>query len=244
MTSAFSASSDDALPRVRELQLSSLPNFDPRNAPMLGVDDHLPAVPEPRYTADALRERFTRPPIWTPDISRDRSIIDVEPANASVLIPIVMREQPTVLLTQRTSRLNKHSGQIAFPGGKADPEDQGPDDTALRETLEEVGIERNYVEVLGHLNTYVTVSAFNVTPVVGLMRPGFSLHPNPDEVADVFEVPLQFLLDPRHHERHVMEWEGLRREWFAMPYQDGATQRYIWGATAAMLRNFYRFLSA
>ena len=116
--------------------------------------------------------------------------------------------------------------------------------TALRETQEEVGIDGQYVEVLGQLNTYVTVTAFSVTPVVALVRPGFTLIPNPDEVADVFEVPLRFLLDPRHHERHYLELDGMRREWFAMPYQDGLHQRYIWGATAGMLRNFYRFMMA
>ena len=233
-----------AAQRPQELQLSSIPNFDPRLAPIAGVDSHLPAVPAKEMTPDALRERFASPPIWTPDVLRDRGVVDHDPADASVLIPIVMREQPMVLLTQRTTRLNKHSGQIAFPGGKADPGDGGPNGTALRETTEEVGIAHQYVEVLGHLNTYVTVTAFNVTPVVALVHPGFTITPNPDEVADVFEVPLAFLLDPRHHERHYMEWQGLRREWYAMPYQDGATQRYIWGATAGMLRNFYRFMMA
>ena len=100
------------------------------------------------------------------------------------------------------------------------------------------------MEVLGQLPIYVTGSSFIVTPVVALVRPDFVLAPNPDEVADVFEVPLDFLLNPAHHERHALEWQGLRREWFAMPYQDGARQRYIWGATAAMLRNFYRFMLA
>ena len=226
------------------LSLSSVPNFDPRFAPLEGVDSHLPAVPVEHMTPDALRQRFAAPPQWTPDVLRDRSVLDREPANASVLIPIVMREQPTVLLTQRTDKLSNHGGQVAFPGGRADPGDGGPDGTALRETQEEVGIEPRFVEVLGHLNTYVTVTAFNVTPVVALVHPGFELHPNPDEVADVFEVPLQFLLNPSHHERHYLEWQGLRRDWYAMPYQEGEKQRYIWGATAGILRNFYRFMLA
>ena len=229
---------------LKELQLSTLPNFDPRLAPLAGVDAHLPAVPDAAMTPDALRHRFAVPPLWTPDVVRDRFVSDREPADASVLIPIILRDEPTVLLTQRAARLNKHSGQIAFPGGKADPGDAGPSGTALRETQEEVGIDGQYVEVLGQLNTYVTVTAFSVTPVVALVRPGFTLIPNPDEVADVFEVPLRFLLDPRHHERHYLELDGMRREWFAMPYQDGLHQRYIWGATAGMLRNFYRFMMA
>ncbi|MPM96452.1 putative Nudix hydrolase NudL [bioreactor metagenome] len=224
------------------LSLSSVPNFDPRLAPLEGVDSHLPAVPASAMTPDALRQRFASPPVWTPDVLRDRTVLDREPADASVLLPIVMREQPTVLLTQRTTRLSSHSGQVAFPGVKADPGDGGPNGTALRETHEEVGITPQYVEVLGHLTNYVTVTAFNVTPVVARLHPGFVLEPNPDEVADVFEVPLQFLLDPRHHERHYLEWEGMRRDWYAMPYQDGDKQRYIWGATAGILRNFYRFM--
>jgi len=100
------------------------------------------------------------------------------------------------------------------------------------------------VEVLGHLPVYVTGTSFIVTPVVGLVRPGAPLHPNPHEVADVFEVPLDYLLDPSHHQRHLLRWQGHQREWFAMPYQDGDKARFIWGATAGMLRNLYRFLSA
>lgn len=231
-------------PAIKELVLSKLPNFDPRMAPLEGVDSHLPTVPREEMTPQALRRRFALSPVWVPDVVRDRSASDRNPAEASVLVPIVMREEPTILLTLRTAKLSNHSGQIAFPGGKADPGDGGPAGTALREAEEEVGMEPQFVEVLGQLNNYVTVTAFNVTPVVALVRPDFTLRPNPDEVADVFEVPLEFLLNPGHHQRHFMEWEGLRRDWFAMPYQDGDQQRYIWGATAGILRNFYRFMMA
>ena len=224
--------------------LSSLPDFDPRAVPLVGVDAHLPAVPVAAQTPEALRQRFAAPPLWTPEIVREKKFMQRPPAHAAVLVPIVQRERPTVLLTERTAHLSTHKGQVAFPGGRSDPEDLDAAATALREAHEEVGLEPGQVEVLGSLPIYVTGSSFIVTPVVALVQPGFALQPNPYEVADVFEVPLDFLLNPAHHERHALQWQGLRREWFAMPYQDGAHQRYIWGATAAMLRNFYRFMLA
>jgi len=224
--------------------LTQLPNFDPLRMPVLGVDDHLPAVPPDRLSADALRERFRRPLEWTPEIVRERSFAQREPALAAVLIGIVMRPQPTVLLTQRTAHLSTHSGQVAFPGGKVDDTDRDVVATALRESQEEVGLEPDRVQVLGTISDYVTGTAFVVTPVVGLVDPQHTLTPNPDEVASVFEVPLEFLMNPAYHRRHALEAEGRRREWFSMPYQDGDEQRFIWGATAGMIRNFYRFLMA
>ncbi len=125
-----------------------------------------------------------------------------------------------------------------------DEEDADALATALREAREEIGLDPAFVQVLGVLPHYMTGSAFVITPVVALLEPGFVLTPNAHEVADVFEVPLEFLMNPAHHHRHAFEWQGVRREWFSMPYQDDRTQRFIWGATAGMLRNFYRFLSA
>ncbi len=155
-----------------------------------------------------------------------------------------MRERPTVLLTERTKHLSSHSGQIAFPGGKTDKEDADASATALREAEEEIGLDPSLVEVIGVLPDYVTGTAFIITPVIALVQPCFTLSPNDYEVADVFEVPLEFLMNPSHHKRHAIEWEGVRREWFSMPYQHQSTQRFIWGATAGMLRNFYRLMSA
>ncbi len=224
--------------------LSTLPHFDPRHVPVVGVDAHLPAVPLAAQTPQALRLRFAHPPQWEPEVVLERKFMDREPAHASVLLAIVLREQPTVLLTERTAHLSTHSGQIAFPGGRADPEDATPADTALREAFEEVGLEPRYVEVLGTLPVYVTGSSFIITPVVALVQPDCVFTPNPYEVADLFEVPLAFLLDPANHQRHLLEWEGVSREWFSMPYQDGDKNHHIWGATAGMLRNFYRFMQA
>jgi 8-oxo-dGTP pyrophosphatase MutT (NUDIX family) len=150
----------------------------------------------------------------------------------------------SVLLTLRTSQLSSHSGQVAFPGGKADPEDADAVATALREAQEEVGLEREFVDIIGTLPVYTTGSAFIVTPVIGLVKPGFTITPNPDEVADVFEVPLAYLMNPANHRHHIVEWQGEKRHWLSMPYQDGHVERFIWGATAGMLRNFYRFLQA
>lgn len=228
--------------------LSSLPGFDPREVPVTGVDSHLAAVSPERLAPEALRRRFIDPPIWTPEVLKEQRFSERKSMAASVLIAIVMRPRPTVLLTQRTAHLSTHSGQIAFPGGKADASDADAQATALREAEEEVGLPPSHVQVIGKLPIYLTGTAFVVTPVVALVEPGFSLTPNPDEVADAFEVPLDFLMSPGQHRRHVMEWGGIRREWFSMPYLDDVggvpTERFIWGATAGMLRNFYRFLSA
>jgi 8-oxo-dGTP pyrophosphatase MutT (NUDIX family) len=229
-----------------------LPKFDPRSIPVLGIDDHLAGVALERLTPQALRERFRHPPVWTPEHSVEKRFSDREPALAAVLLPLVMRDELTLLLTQRSSQLRAHSGQVAFPGGRTDESDQDAVDTALREAHEEVGLPRHYVEVLGTLPTYVTGSAFIITPVVALVTPGFQLQPNPEEVADVFEVPLSYLMNPANHRRHEMAFDGGIRQWLSMPYTDPvneaddgeARERYIWGATAGMLRNLYRFLSA
>jgi 8-oxo-dGTP pyrophosphatase MutT (NUDIX family) len=211
---------------------------------VLGVDTHLPAVPATAQTPDALRQRFAMPPLWQPEIQSEKSFSARPPAHASVLLPIVLRDQPMVLLTERTAHLSTHSGQVAFPGGRADPQDPNPEATALREAHEEVGLDARFVQVLGTLPTYVTGSSFIISPVVALVQSDCVLRPNPCEVAEIFEVPLAFLLNPAHHQRHALEWQGVRREWFSMPYQRGAKNYFIWGATAGILRNFYRFMRA
>lgn len=245
LTCSFLSLNSSATPKPpTAASLSSLPDFDPRTVPVLGVDTHLPVVSAEAQTPDALRRRFAAPPAWQPEVVLEKSFSSRLPAHASVLLPIVLREQPMVLLTERTAHLSTHSGQVAFPGGRADPEDASPAATALREAWEEVGLEARFVEVLGVLPAYITGSSFIISPVVALVQPECQLHPSPYEVAEIFEVPLSFLLDPAHHQRHAFEWEGVRREWYSMPYQDGVKSHYIWGATAGMLRNFYRFMLA
>jgi 8-oxo-dGTP pyrophosphatase MutT (NUDIX family) len=222
------------------------PAFDPRKIPVLLTGDDVEmqvAAPE-RLTPAGLRRHFASPPVWTPELVKERRFADRAPAPAAVLLPLVMRDCLSLLLTTRTAHLSTHSGQIAFPGGKIDADDADPTAAALREAQEEIGLPPDHVEVLGQLPQYVTGTQFFITPVVALVRPGFVLQPNPHEVDDVFEVPLAFLMNPLNHQRHGFEWEGVMREWYAIPYQDGHQERFIWGATAGMLRNLYRFLVA
>jgi len=224
--------------------MSKLPAFDPQQVPVFQVDTHLKAVSVSDLTPQALQARFAAPPLWTPELVRERKFMDRSPAHAAVLVGVVMRDEPTVLLTQRPSHMSTHAGQIAFAGGKRDEGDADAVATALREAHEEVGLDARHVQVLGVLPEYVTGSAFYVTPVVALISPAMTLQLNTHEVADAFEVPLAFLMNPAHHRWHRYEFQGVTREWLSMPYQDGEQMRFVWGATAGMLRNFYRFLSA
>jgi 8-oxo-dGTP pyrophosphatase MutT (NUDIX family) len=154
---------------------------------------------------------------------------------AAVLIPVVDHAQPTVLLTQRSAHLNDHAGQISFPGGKIDPTDASPLDAALREAGEEIGLGREFIDPIGYLDLYGTSFGFRILPTVARVRPGFSLRINAAEVDDVFEVPLAFLMDPANHQVHSKEFRGIERSYYAMPFAD----RYIWGATAGILRVLY-----
>jgi 8-oxo-dGTP pyrophosphatase MutT (NUDIX family) len=227
------------------------PILNPQAVPVIGTDGHLRPIPPERLTEQALRRRFAEPPHWEPEFTGDgRLFVEREPAPASVLVPLVMRDGGlNVLLTRRTDHLRDHAGQISFPGGRAEPEDVDAVSAALREAEEEVGLRQDHVEVVGTLPVYRTVTAYVVTPVVAFVRPGFRLALDEFEVAEAFEVPLGHLMDPRHHQRHEFELEGARRSFLSMPWDaadaQGAPRRYfIWGATAAMLRNFYRFLAA
>ena len=155
---------------------------------------------------------------------------------AAVLVPLVDRPaELTVLLTRRTEHLAAHPGQISFPGGRLENHDAGAEAAALRETEEETGIGPGLVEVIGQLDNYETVTGYRVTPIVGIVQPDFVLAPDSFEVAEVFEVPFGFLMDPANHQRHSGWRNGQRRYWYAMPYGD----YYIWGATAGMLVNLY-----
>lgn len=159
---------------------------------------------------------------------------------ASVLVPIVLREQaPTVLLTQRTAHLRDHAGQVSFPGGRVEPGDDSPEATALREAEEEIGLAPEVVEVIGRLPPFLTVTGFIVTPVVGLVRPPFDLRLDAFEVAEVFEPPLSFLLDEANHIHHELVWRGHPHRYWSMPWQG----YNIWGATAGMLRALYQAAS-
>ena len=160
---------------------------------------------------------------------------------AAVLVPVVAREpEATVLLTLRNAHLSAHSGQIAFPGGKIEPGDATPIEAALREAEEEIGLPRKSVTPLSLLDRHNTGTGFRIIPVLALVDPFFTPAPDPNEVADVFEVPLSFLMEEENHMRHLREWNDRRILFYAMEYE----QRFIWGATAAMLRNLYERLYA
>jgi 8-oxo-dGTP pyrophosphatase MutT (NUDIX family) len=157
---------------------------------------------------------------------------------AAVLAPVVAREQPTLLFTVRATALPNHAGQIAFPGGKIDDIDPDPLATAVREAEEEIGLARACITPLGYLNPYLSGTGFRIVPVVGLVAPQYRLTLNPHEVTDAFEVPLDFLMEPANHARHSREWKGVQRSYYAMPYGE----RYIWGATAGIIRQLYERL--
>ncbi len=231
---------------------------DPHAVPVVGHDGHLPAVPAPWLQADSLRQRLAGAHLLTPEIPGDgvRFGVDRAATPAAVLVALVARPGGLqVLLTQRTAHLRDHAGQISFPGGRAEPEDTSLAATALREAQEEVGLQPQLVEVIGQLPTYTTVTRYVVTPVVALVQPHAQLALDPFEVAEAFEVPLDFLMNPANHRRHAFDAAGVRRQFLSMPWRPeaaaigplaapGAREYFIWGATAAMLRNLYSVLSA
>ncbi len=170
---------------------------------------------------------------WRPTLEKTRP--------AGVLVPLIERpEGLSVLLTKRTDHLHHHPGQISFPGGRKEDDDADIAATALRETAEETGLDPARVRILGTLPQYVTLTAYAITPVVGVVSPPFSLTPDPFEVADIFEAPLVHLLDPAQHQRHFRDEDGLRRGYYGIPFGD----RFIWGATAGILVNFSRLMIA
>lgn len=236
------------------LSNSRVPIIDPEQARLLRRDTDLPAVPQADLTPERLRRRFADPPPWQPELFEDMQHLSTLPLRtAAVLIALVPRPQGLqVVLTRRTPDLHEHAGQISFPGGRRDRHDLHPAVTALREAQEEIHLQPAGVEVLGTLPLYRTVSRYAVTPVVALLPHAAGMQPHPAEVSEVFEVPLAFLMDPRHHEHRqwapdsqtMLPFAALRRRFLVMPYSAGTRRYVIWGATAAMLRNLYRLLIA
>jgi 8-oxo-dGTP pyrophosphatase MutT (NUDIX family) len=186
------------------------------------------ALHDPSAPAAARGDLDLNPETW-----EKAGVAAVKPA--AVLIAVVDRASPTVILTKRTDDLPSHAGQIAFPGGKIDAGDASPAGAALREAWEEIGLEPGLVEPLGYLDLYLTFSGFRILPTVARVAPGFVLTPNSSEVADIFEVPLDFLMTPGNHLLKSRDWKGIIRHYYEIPWQD----RYIWGVTAGILRNMY-----
>ena len=161
--------------------------------------------------------------------------------DAAVLVPVIDDgDEARVIFTQRTKTLRNHSGQISFPGGGIDAQDRSPEEAALRETEEEIGMSRRFIETVGRMPDYISGTGFRIKPVLAVVRPGFTLTPNPAEVDEVFEVPLSFLMDPANHSRGSRMFQGRERFFYEMPYGE----RYIWGITAGIVRSIYeRFYS-
>ena len=222
-----------------------LPPFDPEAAPIVGRAGG-GAVDPAMLTRDRWRAMFAAPRPWTPERSDESRKPRLRRGAtglvaASVLVPIVLRDDgPTVLLTERTAHLNDHAGQVSFPGGSAEPDDLDVVATALRETEEEIGLDRAHVEVVGRLPDYPTITGFNVSPIVALVQPRFTLALDAFEVAEAFEVPLAFVFDPANQQRREIVMDRHVRHFIAMPHGS----HFIWGATAAMLRNLYLFIAA
>ena len=222
------------------------PLFDPRLVPAQPIRQPEPAVDAASLTAQSIRGRFTAGVTWVPDVVHEPKWGEVQRMRkAAVLIALVQRTELHVVLTHRSVHLPTHAGQVAFAGGKIDPTDASPEAAALRETHEEIGVHPSDVAVLGRLSDYTTGTGFHITPVVALLAPGTAYVPEANEVDQVFEVPLAFLTDPANHHRHVSHRDGIKRQWWSMPYVDaGGQEHFIWGATAGMLRNLYQFLRA
>ena len=232
--------------------LAAPPGFNPRIVPVDRRCDDEIQVPNQRLLAQGLRDHFAQAPNWSPEITDENRYVLASniiaqreqeglTTKAAVLMPLVMRgEGIQVLLTQRTDHLHDHAGQISFPGGRMDEGDESIIATALRESEEEIGLASAYIEVIGSLPEYLTVSGYRVSPVVALVSPDSKYQPDPFEVADIFEVPLRFLMNPANHEIRVWNSDQESRRFYAMPYFD----RFIWGATAGMLRNLYHLLKA
>jgi 8-oxo-dGTP pyrophosphatase MutT (NUDIX family) len=224
----------------------SIPSFEPQTQPWVLGSNHMGLVPATILDAHFLRSTFSRPWQTELDLPPETRIRFQGQADhwveAAVLVPFILRDTGiTVMLTKRTAHLHDHAGQVSFPGGRVETFDVNPHATAIRETVEETGLPAHYIDIVGQLPLYRTGTGFNITPVAALIKPGFTLQPDAFEVAEVFEVPLDFLTDPKNYRLHTAQLsDGSTRQYYSVPFQDF----FIWGATAAMLRGTYQILAA
>lgn len=220
--------------------------FDPKSQPVMPISA-LPKLPDECLNLDYIRSAFQRPVNWHVDSLFINSfmpncVVGNSAREAAVLIPFVQRgNDVNILFTRRSDHLNDHAGQISFPGGRIELFDKSPVAAAVRETHEEIGVEQQYINVMGTQPTLLTTTDFLMTPIIGELLPGFNIKPDASEVAEVFEVPLQYLMDPESHRVHQLQIpSGHGRYYFSITWQS----HFIWGATAVLVRNFYHFLAA
>ncbi len=229
--------------------------FDPQTQPVVASPAVLQPLPDSALEADFIAKAFDRriewqvEPVFAKDflVHRDPDTGLLLPDHsamipAAVLFPLIQRESGLhVLFTRRADHLTSHAGQICFPGGRIELHDADVKAAALRETHEEVGIGAEHIQLIGTQPGFITSTGYTMQPVIGLVKPGFVIRPDHSEVAEVFEVPLSYLMDPRQHQLHQATLpDGRQRLYFSMPWND----YFIWGATAALVRNFYHYLSA
>lgn len=231
--------------RVESSGPPSHPTFDPALQPEVKQPGATPLAPHV-LELDFIRQAFQRPVSWQVE-PLFRHAFSSDPKalkglrKAAVFMPLVQRPQGVhVIFTRRADHLSDHAGQVSFPGGCIEPADESDIAAALRETNEEIGITQDYIELMGTHPSLITTTRFRMLPVVGAVRPGFTIRPDPGEVAEVFEVPLSVLMDPEQHRLHHAPLIGADRHYYSMTWES----YFIWGATAALIRNFYRFLAA
>ena len=231
----------------RNGRIAQGPGFDPQIQPIVPLSHELPRLEPSSLQLEFICAAFLADFEWQVEPLFTQSFqvehLDIPgTTKAAVFFPLVQREDGLhVILTRRASHLYDHAGQISFPGGRIEADDADAIDAALRETEEEIGVSRRFVELIGCQPSFLTSTRFTMKPVIGLVKPGFTLTPATDEVAEVFEVPLAFLMDPRHHRLHRADLPGGgHRFYFSMPWGT----YFIWGATAALIRNFYHYLAA
>lgn len=224
-----------------------VPGFDPQTQPIVPLSDILLPLSNAAMQLDFIRQAFSASvdwqvePVFTESFQAD-SLDLIGIVQAAVFVPLVQRQDGLYLLfTRRASHLYDHAGQICFPGGRIEDSDKDAVAAALRETHEEIGVSSEYIQLIGTQPGFLTSTRFTMKPVIGYVRPGFTIRPDLTEVAEVFEVPLSFLMDPSHHFLHRAHLpDGGHRFYFSMPWKE----YFIWGATAALIRNLYHFLSA
>lgn len=223
-----------------------VPGFDPQTQPVVACKPLTP-LRLSSLQADFIAAAFDRPvqwqvePIFTQSFGSDTVLPD-DVVHAAVFVPLVQRDRSlSVIFTRRASHLHNHAGQISFPGGRIEPTDAGPVAAAIREMHEEIGIDPSFIQLIGTHPSFLTSTRFTMTPVIGLIRPGFAITSDPTEVAEVFEVPLSVLMDPAQHRLHEAGLPGGGHRFYFSISWGGY---FIWGATAALIRNLYHFLAA